>query len=272
MSGDACAAPGAGISWRRRAACGGEDLELFLPVGSGPALAQIAAAKAVCARCPVRDACLRYAVTTGQGYGIWGGLTEDERRGLRYPEQLSGLPGEPARRWSAPPRVLRNRPRRPRARTSAARSTVARPRATRVAGNRLVRGAPCRCCRSVPRGAAGCRRRTRRPCPRPVSPESRPPGVHDPPTGAAAPLTSRPSARPSRHGPPAGTGGAGRAGRAGRGPHRGTECAIPLPGPGTVPSPRSAGLAPIARQPAAAHRGHCRHSHDHGHQRAVRGS
>ena len=93
MSGDACAAPGAGISWRRRAACGGEDLELFLPVGSGPALAQIAAAKAVCARCPVRDACLRYAVTTGQGYGIWGGLTEDERRGLRYPEQLSGLPG-----------------------------------------------------------------------------------------------------------------------------------------------------------------------------------
>lgn len=77
--------------WRRRAACAGEDLELFFPFGSaGPALTQIAAAKAICARCPVRQACLRYAVTTGQGHGIWGGLTEDERRGLRYPGQISG--------------------------------------------------------------------------------------------------------------------------------------------------------------------------------------
>jgi WhiB family redox-sensing transcriptional regulator len=67
---------------------------LFFPVGgSGPALAQIATAKAVYARYPVREACLRYAVTTGQAYGIWGGLTEDERRSLRYRDWPAGLPG-----------------------------------------------------------------------------------------------------------------------------------------------------------------------------------
>lgn len=85
MNGAVGAASRDSVSWRRRAACIGEDPELFFPVSSsGPALAQIAAAKAVCARCSVRDACLRYAVTTGQAYGIWGGLTEDERRVLHH--------------------------------------------------------------------------------------------------------------------------------------------------------------------------------------------
>ncbi len=71
--------------WRRRAACRGEDPELFFPVGSaGPAaLAQIAEAKNICARCPVRRACLVFAMATRQEYGIWGGLTEDERSQLR---------------------------------------------------------------------------------------------------------------------------------------------------------------------------------------------
>ena len=72
--------------WRRRAACRGEDPELFFPVGSaGPALAQIAGAKKICARCPVLRACLMFAMAAGQEYGIWGGLTEDERRQLRRP-------------------------------------------------------------------------------------------------------------------------------------------------------------------------------------------
>jgi WhiB family transcriptional regulator, redox-sensing transcriptional regulator len=74
--------------WRAHAACRGEDPELFFPVGStGPMLEQIAKAKEVCAECPVREVCLDFALNTGQGYGIWGGLTEDERRSLRRRRQ-----------------------------------------------------------------------------------------------------------------------------------------------------------------------------------------
>jgi WhiB family redox-sensing transcriptional regulator len=70
-------------NWRHYAACTMEDPELFFPVGdSGPALAQAEAAKAVCARCPVRRECLDYAVESGQDHGVFGGHTADERRTL----------------------------------------------------------------------------------------------------------------------------------------------------------------------------------------------
>lgn len=71
------------LDWRHRAACRGQDPELFFPVGnSGPALLQIAEAKAVCGRCPVADECLSWALTSGQDYGVWGAMSEDERRAL----------------------------------------------------------------------------------------------------------------------------------------------------------------------------------------------
>lgn len=67
--------------WRDRAACRGEDPELFFPVGtSGPALEQIEAAKAVCHRCPVAAECLSWALKNGEAAGIWGGKTTEERR------------------------------------------------------------------------------------------------------------------------------------------------------------------------------------------------
>ncbi|CAM5601320.1 MULTISPECIES: WhiB family transcriptional regulator [Streptomyces] len=72
------------MSWRERAACRDVDPDLFFPIGTaGLALVQIAEAKAVCARCPVRDRCLRWAVDVGQVEGIWGGTTEGERRARR---------------------------------------------------------------------------------------------------------------------------------------------------------------------------------------------
>lgn len=72
------------MDWRHSALCRDEDPELFFPVGnSGPALLQIAEAKAVCARCPVREQCLEWALATGQDAGVWGGLSEDERRSLK---------------------------------------------------------------------------------------------------------------------------------------------------------------------------------------------
>jgi len=77
------AAAGA-TNWRHLAACRREDPELFFPVGnSGPALVQVENAKRVCGRCPVREECLAWALETGQDAGVWGGMSEDDRRSLR---------------------------------------------------------------------------------------------------------------------------------------------------------------------------------------------
>ena len=73
--------------WRARAACRDHDPEIWFPVGaSGPALLQAEQAKAVCRRCSVIDQCLRWALDRPEEFGIWGGLTEDERRALRTPK------------------------------------------------------------------------------------------------------------------------------------------------------------------------------------------
>src|ERR671916_3208631 len=72
------------MDWRHKAACLDEDPELFFPIGNtGPALLQIEEAKQVCRRCDVRDACLQWALEAGQDHGVWGGLSEDERRALK---------------------------------------------------------------------------------------------------------------------------------------------------------------------------------------------
>ena len=71
--------------WRERAACRGENPELFFPVGtSGPALQQIEQAKAICRSCPVARECLAAALENGEDAGIWGGLTAEERRIVRH--------------------------------------------------------------------------------------------------------------------------------------------------------------------------------------------
>ena len=65
--------------WRLQAACHGTDLDVFYPErgeSAGPA-------RQVCARCPVRQPCLEYALSNRIVHGIWGGLTERERRPLQ---------------------------------------------------------------------------------------------------------------------------------------------------------------------------------------------
>ena len=70
--------------WRIKAACRDTDPDLFFPVGTtGPALDQIAAAKAVCNSCDAQPACLEFALATNQESGVWGGASEEERRKLR---------------------------------------------------------------------------------------------------------------------------------------------------------------------------------------------
>src|SRR4030081_88518 len=72
------------MDWRHRAACRDEDPELFFPIGtSGPAVLQVEQAKAVCRRCSVVDDCLQWALETGQDAGVWGGMSEEERRAVK---------------------------------------------------------------------------------------------------------------------------------------------------------------------------------------------
>ena len=72
------------MDWRHEAACRDEDPELFFPIGNtGPAISQIDEAKDVCRICPVVEPCLQWALDTGQDAGVWGGLSEDERRALK---------------------------------------------------------------------------------------------------------------------------------------------------------------------------------------------
>ena len=72
------------MDWRADAACRDEDPELFFPLGdSGPALLQIEDAKTVCRTCTVASDCLTWALESGQEAGIWGGMSERERRRLK---------------------------------------------------------------------------------------------------------------------------------------------------------------------------------------------
>lgn len=73
------------MEWTEFAACRDEDPELFFAVGtSGPALAQIAEAKAVCRRCSVATECLFWALShpLEAEFGVWGGADEFERADL----------------------------------------------------------------------------------------------------------------------------------------------------------------------------------------------
>ncbi|MEU9376538.1 WhiB family transcriptional regulator [Streptomyces sp. NPDC048255] len=72
------------MDWRHNAVCREEDPELFFPIGNtGPALMQIQEAKALCCRCPVMKQCLQWALESGQDEGVWGGLSEGERRAMK---------------------------------------------------------------------------------------------------------------------------------------------------------------------------------------------
>jgi WhiB family redox-sensing transcriptional regulator len=67
------------LSWQDYANCRGADADLFFPERG----ASTKKAKAICAACTVRVQCLEYAITHGEKFGIWGGMSERERRRVR---------------------------------------------------------------------------------------------------------------------------------------------------------------------------------------------
>jgi len=64
------------LSWRQSAACRGVDPDIFYPASEEEA----DVAKSVCAQCGARQACLEYALVHRERDGIWGGMTEKDRR------------------------------------------------------------------------------------------------------------------------------------------------------------------------------------------------
>lgn len=84
-----------GDDWRKLSECQYEDPELFFPIGTGAAARkQEEVARKVCQRCPVRDACLGWALDKGVIDGVWGGLTANERAPLyRIYKRKNNTPG-----------------------------------------------------------------------------------------------------------------------------------------------------------------------------------
>ena len=72
------------MTWRDGGACLDEDPELFFPIGNSyPAILHTEKAKVVCRRCEVMATCLSWAMESCHDTGVWGGLSEDERRALK---------------------------------------------------------------------------------------------------------------------------------------------------------------------------------------------
>ncbi|WP_089299864.1 MULTISPECIES: WhiB family transcriptional regulator [Haloechinothrix] len=65
--------------WQERALCAQTDPEAFFPEKGG----STREAKRICQGCEVRTECLEYALAHDERFGIWGGLSERERRKLR---------------------------------------------------------------------------------------------------------------------------------------------------------------------------------------------
>ncbi|WP_017973446.1 WhiB family transcriptional regulator [Actinopolyspora halophila] len=65
--------------WQERALCAQTDPEAFFPEKGG----STREAKRICAGCEVRSECLEYALEHDERFGIWGGLSERERRRLK---------------------------------------------------------------------------------------------------------------------------------------------------------------------------------------------
>jgi WhiB family redox-sensing transcriptional regulator len=76
-------------TWQRQANCMGVDPDLFFPERG----ASTREAKEVCRGCVVRAECLEYALQNSEKFGIWGGLSERERRRIRRARSLANRSG-----------------------------------------------------------------------------------------------------------------------------------------------------------------------------------
>src|SRR4051812_48456188 len=164
------------LEWQERALCAQTDPEAFFPEKGG----STREAKRVCLSCEVRVQCLDYALENDERFGIWGGLSERERRRVKKPGVGAGGPA-----WSPPPPPPVTPPPPPR--------PPRRPRAPPVAAG--TRPGHTSSPSSSPGTAPIACRASSRPWPR------RPAG----PTPSQAPTSGPSTTRPPCSPPPAGT-------------------------------------------------------------------
>ncbi len=83
-----------GYDWRQAAACADVDPEIFYPLDLYPIGPAVTSARAICAGCPVRTACLRDVMAgedSARRWGITGGHTPDERTALYAAQRLGSV-------------------------------------------------------------------------------------------------------------------------------------------------------------------------------------
>lgn len=82
---EALQAEGVDMAWQDFANCRGADPDLFFPERG----ASTRTAKQICRECGVMDACLEFAIVSSEKFGIWGAMSERERRKIRRERQIA---------------------------------------------------------------------------------------------------------------------------------------------------------------------------------------
>ena len=73
------------LEWQDAANCKGANADLFFPERG----ASTRTAKGICRECTVRDECLEFAIVSSEKFGIWGQMSERERRKIRKERQIA---------------------------------------------------------------------------------------------------------------------------------------------------------------------------------------
>ncbi len=73
------------LAWQDLANCRGADPDLFFPERG----ASTRTAKSICRDCSVQTQCLEFAILSSEKFGIWGGLSERDRRKIRRERQIA---------------------------------------------------------------------------------------------------------------------------------------------------------------------------------------
>ena len=76
---------GIDMAWQDFANCRGADPDLFFPKRG----ASTRQAKSICRECSVMEECLEFAIVSSEKFGIWGAMSERERRKIRRERQIT---------------------------------------------------------------------------------------------------------------------------------------------------------------------------------------